>query len=286
MSFAFPRRRIKQLIAPLLPESWKAPIRARLFGYRTAAVALPVEFSTDRRSPIITIDRRVALRFREQDRDDMQYQFVENGGAIDEIAGFIGLAASARTFFDIGASKGVFSQVFCRLQPDARAFSFEPSPSAMIDARELAELNRCAPRITFRQTAVGRESGRAAGHLQPGGFVNIESATAGEAGGEFEMTSIDDEVRALDLAPDLIKVDVEGYEYEVLIGARELLARSKPPICLELHLDLLERRGIQARAVTAELQSHGYRFRSGAGLELSPAQIHNSASAIMRFIAA
>jgi FkbM family methyltransferase len=285
MAFAFSQRRIKQLIAPLLPEAWKAPIRARLFGYHAASVVLPVEFSTSDRCPMITIDGRVALRFREQDRFDMQYQFIENGSAIDEIAGFIELAASARMFFDVGASKGVFSQVFCLLQPDNRAISFEPSPSAMTDASALAELNGCAPRITLRQTAVGRAPGRASGRLLAGGFVNIESRAADQTGHEFEMTSLDYEVQALGLVPDLIKIDVEGYEHEVLIGARQLLARKKPPICLELHLDLLERRGVRAQAVTSELQSHGYHFKSCSGTELSPAQIHNSANAIMRFIA-
>ena len=121
--FAFPRRRVKQLLTPLLPEQWKAPLRARLFGYRPPASVLPVTFDDDERSAIATIDGRIRLRFREQERYDMRYQFVENGSAIDEITSFLDLAASARTLFDVGASKGVFSQIFCQLQPEgARDF--------------------------------------------------------------------------------------------------------------------------------------------------------------------
>jgi FkbM family methyltransferase len=285
MPFAFPRRGVKQLIAPLLPESWKAPFRARLFGYGAAAAVLPVEFSTDERGPTITIGGRVALRFREEDRLDMDYQFVANGDAIDEIARFIELAASAGTLLDVGASKGVFSQIFCLIRPAARAVSFEPSASAMMDARALAELNGCAPRITFRQVAVGRAVGRASGGLSPAGFVSIAAGTPEQPRTEFEMTSLDHEVRALGVVPDLIKIDVEGYEYEVLIGARQLLAREKPPICLELHLDLLERRGVRPQTVMSELQSHGYRFKSCSGAELSATRICHSAKAILRFIA-
>lgn len=278
-------RRAKQLIAPFIPERWKAPLRGRLFGFRPPAAGLPVEPGIDARGPRITIDGRVQLRFREQDRFDIRYQFFDNGGAVDEIASFIRLASPAGTLFDVGASKGVFSQIFCLLDPAKRAISFEPSPAAMADARALAELNRCESRITFRQTAVGRESGRSAGHVSPGGFASIEDARPGRTVQEFEMTSLDDEVAALGVAPDLLKIDVEGYEYEVLLGARKLLRRKKPALCLELHLNLLEERGVHAWDVLRELQSHGYTFRTCSGAEVSPTRIANSINVILRLVA-
>jgi FkbM family methyltransferase len=283
MGFAFPRRRVKQLLTPLLPEQWKAPLRGRLFGYRPPAAVLPVTFEDDERSPIATIDGKIRLRFREQERYDMRYQFVENGSAIDEITSFIDLAASARTLFDVGASKGVFSQIFCQLQPEGRAVSFEPSPPAMADARALADLNGCASRITLRQTAVGRAPGRAQGLIAPEGFAVFDSAGAPTE--EFEMTSVDHEVQSLGLVPDLLKIDVEGHEHAVLLGARALLRNRKPPVCLELHLDELDRRGVDAGEVLGELQSHGYRFRKCSGAAWSAAEIRNAMSAIVRLVA-
>jgi len=97
--------------------------------------------------------------------------------------------------------------------------------------------------------------------------------------------SIDAEVDTLKLVPDLLKVDVEGYEYEVIAGARRLLAERKPAICLELHLDLLERRGQSAARVIGELEAHGYRFRSCTGEPLSTSQIVNSMHVVRRLIA-
>ena len=99
------------------------------------------------------------------------------------------------------------------------------------------------------------------------------------------MTSVDHEVRALGLVPDLLKIDVEGYEHEVLLGASELLRNRKPPVCLELHLDELDRRGVDARDVLGELQSHGYRFRKCSGAGWSSAEIRNAMSAIVRLVA-
>jgi hypothetical protein len=102
---------------------------------------------------------------------------------------------------------------------------------------------------------------------------------------EVEMTSLDREVERLGLEPDLLKIDVEGFEYEVLLGARGLLARRKPPICLELHLGLLERRGVAPRQVVELLQSHGYGFRTYHGRVLSADDVWDSMHAIFRFVA-
>jgi hypothetical protein len=102
---------------------------------------------------------------------------------------------------------------------------------------------------------------------------------------EMEMTTVDEEVDALGIVPDVMKIDVEGYEYEVLQGARRLLRERKPVLCLELHLDLLERRGISPAEIVADLQSHRYRFRSCVGRPLDPSDIVDSMHAILRFVA-
>ena len=99
------------------------------------------------------------------------------------------------------------------------------------------------------------------------------------------MTSVDREVEQLGVEPDLVKIDVEGYEYEVLVGARRLLGERKPPICLELHLDLLDRRGIEPRRVLDELASHGYHLRSCAGRPLRAGDVLRNLNAVMRLVA-
>ena len=99
------------------------------------------------------------------------------------------------------------------------------------------------------------------------------------------MTTVDREVDALGLVPDVMKIDVEGYEFEVLRGAQGLLRSRKPVLCLELHLDLLERRGIPPAELVASLQSHGYHFRSCVGRPLDPSDISDSMHAILRFVA-
>jgi FkbM family methyltransferase len=280
------RRVLRQRLAPFVPERIKAPLRPRLFGYRPSGVVLPIELLSDDRGRRALVDNHVTLRYRDEDAADFQYHFADNGESIDEIASFMALARSARTFFDVGAWKGLFSLMFCLLGDENRAVAYEPSPPGIDAITALAALNGCGSRIVPRQVGVGLAAGRASARIAPGGIITVDAdPSSGDAIDDLHIVSLDEEVRARDLVPDLLKIDVEGYEYEVLAGARRLLQEHKPAICLELHLDLLERRGQTARQVVAELETHGYRFRTCAGQELSASNVCHSMHAVRRFVA-
>jgi len=286
MNLAFAgSRRFKKLAVRLLPERVKARLRAPLYGYRRAEVALPVEFTSDQRGPRLTIDGGLVMRFHEENRSDLLFHFVQNGESIDEMRGFLDLAASARTLFDVGAAKSVFSILFCLGSPQRRAIAFEPSPLFVAESEALAALNGCAARLTIRPCAVGRAPGRIVGRALPNGFASADPQETGGEPFDLEVTSIDDEVARVGVVPDLVKIDVEGYEYEVLLGARRLLREHKPPICLELHLNQLEQRGNSPRDVVDELVGHGYTFRTATGRSLSARHVAESMNAVLRFFA-
>jgi len=46
-------------------------------------------------------------------------------------------------------------------------------------------------------------------------------------------------------SPDIIKMDIEGAEYDALIGAKELLKRRKPVIFLATHSNELRAKCIK-----------------------------------------
>jgi hypothetical protein len=52
---------------------------------------------------------------------------------------------------------------------------------------------------------------------------------------EVEVTTIDAFCREHRIAPSLIKIDIEGYEFHALRGAREVLREYSPIIVAELH---------------------------------------------------
>jgi hypothetical protein len=47
--------------------------------------------------------------------------------------------------------------------------------------------------------------------------------------------TLDDFVAAGDPPPQLVKIDVEGGEYEVLLGGKELFANQRPLLIVEVH---------------------------------------------------
>lgn len=56
-----------------------------------------------------------------------------------------------------------------------------------------------------------------------------------------------------------LKIDIEGFEAEVLSGGWEYLRASRPVLFLELHGDILRQRGKDPAALLAGLDQCGYR---------------------------
>jgi hypothetical protein len=74
----------------------------------------------------------------------------------------------------------------------------------------------------------------------------------------IKTMSIDGLIEKNFAPPDIIKIDVEGHEFDVLLGARKLLLAKKPILCVELHPDLLARRGTSSPAIVEYLEDAGY----------------------------
>jgi len=148
------------------------------------------------------------------------------------------LARDSRHIVDVGANTGLFSLLAGTLNPAATIHAFEPFPSAA----ERLEVNIRANRLdNIRLT-------RAALADQPGTlplyFNDALRLTQGASLRDWEYTTdrvevpvvrLDDHLRSQGIESiDLLKVDVEGSEPEVLLGAEETIARCTPEIICEL----------------------------------------------------
>ncbi len=87
------------------------------------------------------------------------------------------------------------------------------------------------------------------------------------------MQSVDALCAELDFQPDLVKIDVEGYELAVLRGAQATLGRYRPPLFLELHPQRLRELGGSVEEVVGLLAGLGYAFRSPAGAPLGRREV-------------
>lgn len=144
--------------------------------------------------------------------------------------------SDVRTVFDIGAAEGNFSIGAAKLHNIEKVFAFEPLPSAY---EKLTKRSRCSEAIKCFNLAVGQHTGKIQFYVAHGGDSSscLAPNTTYENNFpdrslvntiEVDVAMLDDIRRNLDLPyPDLVKIDTQGFEVAVLLGAQECMARAK-----------------------------------------------------------
>lgn len=172
---------------------------------------------------------------------------------------------SGDTFYDIGANAGFFSLLAGRLVgPSGHVFAFEPLPENLASIRDQFSINSLS-QCQLIPKAVSNLSGIASLIQAPNNSMG-RIADAGKIDSENLLTvdtiTLDEFVQG-NPAPDFIKLDVEGFETEVLAGAGKLLSSvAAPRFLIELHGD------DKARQVGALLTACGYRLTDLSGTRL------------------
>jgi len=138
-------------------------------------------------------------------------------------------------FVDIGANIGVYS-VLASAEVGAKTFAFEPVPQTFSKLRTNLLLNELDQKVKAKQMGVGSSSGKlyfTKNNDTTNHVVDPEKADKEEVV-EVEVTTLDAEIA--EQYPNLIKIDVEGFETEVLKGASNCLKNnSLKGIIIELN---------------------------------------------------
>ncbi|MFT5206905.1 MAG: FkbM family methyltransferase [Candidatus Omnitrophota bacterium] len=214
-----------------------------------------------------------------------EFQMVKNGDCVDETRSFLKLSNSHRVLFDIGAADGIFSLLHCNAHPQNQSVAYEPSEVLMHELKSNMSLNALNDRVTYRQIAVGKEGVNTQMYLGDRNYVRPFSSTKNATKLEVPTTTLDSDCSKLHLVPNIIKIDVEGYEYEVLLGAKVVINQHKPLIFLELHLNELERIHNRSKDILEWLINQGYGLYSFTDQELRQSQVINSLKSVYRLIA-
>jgi FkbM family methyltransferase len=142
--------------------------------------------------------------------------------------------------YDLGANVGWYTLLGSVLGA-SRVYSFEPAAENVLVLREHLRLNRIENCTVF-QSALGRNSGTAyfeAGPSNSTGHLVTHSASNTTS---VPRVCMDDLIESEGLLPpDVIKCDVEGAEFEVLLGARKTLETGSPAILVATHTAELHR---------------------------------------------
>jgi FkbM family methyltransferase len=165
---------------------------------------------------------------------------------------------------DVGANIGMYSILASlRTKPRGKVFAFEPSTeSATRLVRNLA-LNHCDNVTVFRIALSDKADGRMS-LVSDRGFGDAYrylDSKADAAGGEtVSVTTLDGWAAEHAVGPaDFLKVDIEGGEYRMFLGAREYLAASPDIVIMfECESDWCARAGYRPEDLHGLLRSVGF----------------------------
>jgi FkbM family methyltransferase len=161
-----------------------------------------------------------------------------------------------KVVYDIGAFHGLLTIYFARLADCVVAF--EPNSGNRRRLDENIRINAYS-NVIVRPYGLASKASKAQMTIDPlePGTASLDTGIAlGNDSEIVELRTLDDEQGLK--PPDLIKIDVEGFELEVLKGAGRTLER-KPDLFLEMHGADPEDKARRVGAIVNHLWGIGYR---------------------------
>ena len=160
-----------------------------------------------------------------------------------EFVQFMNMIPEDGHVLDIGSNIGIMAVPLAKRVKLGKVFSFEPMPQN-IKALKRIVAHYKLKNIKLYEMALGEEIGElkmvmpVINNVKMQGLSHVVDGENPSENGIFFSVPVQklDNIQELKAVPriDAIKIDVENFEYHVLKGARELLARHKPIIYCEL----------------------------------------------------
>ncbi|MEN9252660.1 MAG: FkbM family methyltransferase [Thermostichales cyanobacterium BF3_bins_165] len=169
------------------------------------------------------------------------------------------------TVVDIGANRGQFA-LAARAFGCRRVYAFEPLPKP---AQVCENLFQGDPAVSLYRVAIGETAKRERIHVaardDSSSLLEITQSQATIFPGTHEVGTLEIEVKPLDqcLSPEeiappaLLKLDVQGYEYQALLGCESLLQHFDQIYCECSFLELYRGQKLAADVIHY-LQQQGF----------------------------
>jgi FkbM family methyltransferase len=133
------------------------------------------------------------------------------------------------TIFDVGANKGQFASLLMKYFPEATIYSFEPHPVSFnelnkIESSKVKKYNIALGKENTKMQLFDYEEDQGSQHasLNQEVITNIHSKKSKSI--EVNVVKLDDFCIENKIPSiDFLKIDVEGFELDVLMGAKNLL---------------------------------------------------------------
>jgi len=148
-----------------------------------------------------------------------------------------------QVIWDVGANDGFYVDLLLKLIGQGGTIvAFEPSPESY---GNLQQKFSASPNVYLENVALSDHDGVGWLFQSPlslaNSLVDDEHATS-----KLQVSIKRGDTYAPRHFPDVVKIDVEGYEYEVLKGMQQILSSTKLKcVVLEVHFSILRKRGMR-----------------------------------------
>ena len=156
-------------------------------------------------------------------------KYILRHGNYDELSSEIAkkLIKTNSTVIDIGANIGYWSNLLASIDKNLKVISFEPEPSNLKLLRENININSFNERINIIPKALSNQKGKFNLYLSDdnAGDHRMYAEENNRKYVEVEVSIGDEEIKDDNIS--FIKIDVQGYEYKVMTGMKEVLNKNK-----------------------------------------------------------
>jgi len=174
----------------------------------------------------------------------------------------LALAEPGTAYFDVGANIGLLSVPVLSVCPTVKVVSIEPSPDTLPFLRK----TQLAAQRSGNWIVIGAALGAKAGEAEfwssaMGAFDGLRDTGRGgpKRAVRVAVRTLDDIWRDQGSPPvSVVKIDIEGGEYEALQGAKELISHAKPILILEWSDKNLAAYGIKADQLLSLCEQMSY----------------------------
>jgi len=164
--------------------------------------------------------------------------------------------------YDLGAYHGYFTLVFSRLVGEkGLVYSFEPAKESFEHLGKLITFNRLN-NVKLHQKAVGEKDRK--GYFNFNNSYPMGSCVSDAPGGNYKVDIISLNsfvLKDLNKKPDIVKVDIEGFEFKALKGMDKIVDLYHPIFFIDAHgkknhsccITFLEEHGYKVEVLSEKL---------------------------------
>jgi len=185
---------------------------------------------------------------------------------IDEIAFMAKYLQKGDVFIDIGSNFGYYSLIASScVGPSGKVYAIEPTPKTFMRLLRNIELNKFENIIPVKK-AISSQNGTLPMNVSNDGHDAWNSLTKPDKAGlfvteEVETITLDDLTQEMELSTKIrmMKIDVEGWEIELLNGGQKFLSLSNAPVFqVEFNDRALDNAGHSSKILFEEINKLGF----------------------------